>query len=85
MFCEIKFFFSSQVYLKAIFYTARFFTFTKNLNAARTPTKMKQKLLFWFFSAKIFVTFARLLNIIIDECSIFLFDLKSVFINDDTE
>ena len=46
IFCEIKFFFSSQVYLKAIFYTAQFFTFTKNLNTARTPTEMKQKLLY---------------------------------------
>ena len=37
---------STKSYLKAISYTARFFTFTKNLNTARTPTEMKQKLLF---------------------------------------
>ena len=38
-------FFSSQVYFKTIFYTAQYFILTKNLNTARNPTEMKQKLL----------------------------------------
>ena len=39
------FFFPSQVCLKAIFYNAQVFTFTKNLHTAGNPTEMKQKLL----------------------------------------
>ena len=45
MFCKM-FFFSSQIYLKAIFCISRFSILTKNLNTARTPTKMKQNLLY---------------------------------------
>ena len=78
-------FFPSQVCLKAIFYKAQFFTFTKNLHTACTPTEIKQKLLHQFFFVKIFVTFVRLVNITIAECSLFLCHLKSVFIHDDRE
>ena len=40
-------FFSLQIYLKGIFYTAclKFFILTKTLNAAQTHTEMKQNLL----------------------------------------
>ena len=45
MFSKMSFF-SSQIYLKAIFvYCPRFFIPTKNLNTARTPTEMKQNML----------------------------------------
>ena len=55
--------FSSQIYLKEIFYIARGF-YTKILNTARTPTEM------------IFVSFVKLLNISLNEYSHFLSHVK---------
>ena len=49
-FCFKAKIFSSQIYLNAIFlYFLRFFILTKNLNAAHTPTEMKQNLCIDFF------------------------------------
>ena len=53
-------FFSLEIYLKGIFYTAylKFFILTKTLNAAQTHTEMKQNLLHRFFFIKIFIIFS---------------------------
>ena len=54
------FFSSSQIYLSTIFYTAQSFVIvTKNINAAHTPTEMKQNLLHLIFSR----FFVRSLNL----------------------
>ena len=69
--------------LLEVFYTA----VTKDLNNACTHTEMKQNLLhsFFFFFVKTFLSFVQLLNVNLDEYSLFLSHLKSVSFNDDEE
>ena len=70
------FFSSSQIYLSTIFYTAQSFVIvTKNINAAHTPTEMKQNLLHLIFSR----FFVRSLNLSWDQYSFSLSHLKSIF------
>ena len=63
-------------------YHLNFFILTKNLNTAHTATAF----LLTFFPTtflQLFVSLVRLLNIILDEYSLFLSHAKSVFFNDD--
>ena len=57
-------------------YHPKFFIPTQVLHTACTPTELKQNLLHWPF----FASFVKLLNIRLDECSLFLSHLKSVFL-----
>ena len=66
-------FFSTNLSQSNFLYCLRFPKQTKNFSIARTPTEMKQNLLYWlFFFEKIFVSSVKLLNISLDEQYLFL-------------
>ena len=77
-----KMFFSSQIYLKAIFYTAQslLYILTKNLNTTRTPNEMKQNLFHWIFFTKTFVSLIKLLNTSVDQVYFFSQSYKISFL-----
>ena len=61
------------------FILLKVFILTQNLNTVRTATEMKQNLLHWILPHQDFNSFIKLLNISLDEYSLFLSHLKSVF------
>ena len=79
MFCEMFFFFFTNLSQGNFLYCSKFFILTKNLNTAFTPTEMKQNFLN-FFSLRFFFSFIKLLNINLDEYSLFLSHVKSDFL-----
>ena len=73
IFCKM-FFFSLQIYLKATFYTAQ--NFLNQLRFLILPVHWNKTCCIDIF----FASFVKLLNIRLDECSLFLSHLKSVFL-----
>ena len=70
------YFFLHKFISRQLFILPKIFAPTKVLHTACTPTELKQNLLLWPF----FASFVKLLNIRLDECSLLLSHLKSVFL-----
>ena len=73
--CKMFFFSFTNLSQGNFLYHPKFFIPSQVLHTARTPTELKQNLSHWPF----FASFVKLLNIRLDECSLFLSHLKSVF------